>query len=144
MEKLFNKLAGNMIAPVMAETLAAEFRVQPKVLSRLGLGYHPTKGAFAMPERNGTGKIIGISLRYPDTKKFMEKGSRRGLFYEVNPDYNSDGRMYEPGKHNWVRIQSAGIVCPICGKSDWCLVSAENPEDPAAVMCTRIEKGSER
>lgn len=29
--------------------------------------------------------------------------------------------------------------CPVCGKSDWCLISRDNPDDPSRVLCTRLE-----
>ena len=29
--------------------------------------------------------------------------------------------------------------CPICGRSNWCLVSRDNPADPARVICARVE-----
>ena len=31
--------------------------------------------------------------------------------------------------------------CPVCGKSDWCLVSRECPGDPVKAVCQRVESG---
>lgn len=45
-----------------------------------------------------------------------------------------------PGYHNVSRHHP----CPICGKSDWCLVSddSSNPTTPLSAICQRIEDGS--
>ncbi|MCK5613788.1 hypothetical protein KAR91_68620, partial [Candidatus Pacearchaeota archaeon] len=53
-------------------------------------------------------------------------------------------KKYEAGKFHWIRIADAGVVCPICGKPDWCMVSSDNPEDPSAAVCSRIHDGSIR
>ncbi len=29
--------------------------------------------------------------------------------------------------------------CPMCGRPDWCLVSRDDPADPATVVCARVE-----
>jgi phage/plasmid primase-like uncharacterized protein len=39
-----------------------------------------------------------------------------------------------------IRIQTAGINCPICLKDDWCLIS----EDGTQAICARIQEGSVR
>lgn len=140
--ELFNKLADNVNA-AMLDTLAAELGVSVSSLQKLGVGYHPIKGAFAFPEQNARGDIIGISLRYANGKKSMVKGSKRGLYYEVNPDYSDKGNYYEPGKHNWVRV-SKELPCPLCGKFDGCLVSSRNTADPPAIVCVHISKGAEK
>ncbi len=40
---------------------------------------------------------------------------------------------------NWERVSSS-LVCPVCGKTDWCSVSS----DRSAVICPRIEEGSKK
>jgi hypothetical protein len=47
--------------------------------------------------------------------------------------FNSDSA----GPHNWRRTMDAGVTCPICQKPDGCLVSADDPNDPKAVICIR-------
>jgi len=32
-----------------------------------------------------------------------------------------------------------GQCCPVCGKSDWCLVELDTSGDPVAVLCQRVE-----
>ena len=142
--KLFDVLASNILHRSMVDLLADELGVTTESLLELGIGYHPTKGAYAMPERSSDGSIIGISYRTHDGKKFMEEGSKHGLFYKVNPEFTKGDKAYDPGKHNWIRVETAEVTCPICGKPDWCLVSAGNPSDPAAVVCSRLSEGSKR
>ena len=38
-------------------------------------------------------------------------------------------------KTDWVRIDDAGILCPICGKKDWCMVHI----DGKRVVCPRVK-----
>ncbi|KKL81768.1 hypothetical protein LCGC14_1991500, partial [marine sediment metagenome] len=143
--KLFDVLASN-VSSSMLKTLADELGVTPESMKKLGVGFHPTKGTrcFAFPERDIDGSIIGISYRTEDGKKFMEEGSKHGLFFAPNPEFIKGENAYAAGKHNWIRLQDAGVQCPICGKPDWCLVSAGNPTDPNAAVCSRISKGSKR
>ncbi len=144
--KLFDVLSSNILHKSMVECLASELGVTSKSMLELGLGFHPTKGnrTFAFPERDSNGSIIGISYRTGDGTKFMEDGSKHGIYFKPNPEFVKGEQAYAPGKHNWTRLQDAGVVCPICGKPDWCLVSASNPSDPAAAVCSRISKGSSR
>jgi putative DNA primase/helicase len=93
-------------------------------------------------ERDEDGVPIGLSLRSQSDLKVMYPGSKHGLVYEVNPDHERGGGGYQAGPSNWVRTMDAGHVCPICGKPDGCLLSAENPADPKAAVCIRIRQGS--
>lgn len=134
--------SSNILSLAMVDALAADLGVSSESLLLLGIGFSPDSGAFTFPERDECGNVIGIVLRHPNGKKTMIPGSKRGLTFVLNPDYTGNERQYEPGRHNWVRVQRAGIACPICGKPDWCLVSAANPHDPPAVVCSRISEGS--
>lgn len=138
---LFEKFAANILTSAISQTIVDELGVSISTLRRLGIGFNPTNGAFIFPERDEHGEIIGLCQRFKNGKKRMYKGSKRGLIYEVSSSFLEGGK-YVPGKHNWIRLHEAGVDCPICGKPDWCLVSAINPEKPAAVVCSRISKGS--
>ncbi|KKL18883.1 hypothetical protein LCGC14_2471070, partial [marine sediment metagenome] len=61
----------------------------------------------------------------------------------LNPDYEIGEKKYAPGKHNWCPTKG-DINCPLCGKNDWCLVSADNPQSPSAVICGRTPVGALR
>jgi len=140
---LFEKFAANLLSSALSQVIADEFGVKISTLRRLGMGYNPLKNTFVFPERDNKGKIIGLSQRRRNGKRWMHEGSKRGLTYPVNTAF-LDGDTYVPGKHNWKRVHEAGISCPICGKPDWCMVSADNTSDPEAVLCGRISKGSIR
>jgi putative DNA primase/helicase len=121
-------------------------------LSALGVGFAPlvpfkkrvSPAWWVIPERDAEARIVGLSLRAEDGTKVMYPGSKHGLIYAVRPGYKTGTKDYTPGKHNWVRTMDAGVLCPVCGKPDGCLLSAENPQDPKAVLCIREKKGSTR
>jgi hypothetical protein len=66
------------------EKLAGLLGVTQKSLELLEVGWDNVQGSWCWtwPERNALGQIVGITLRYPNDKKRMVKGSRRGLYYE--------------------------------------------------------------
>jgi P4 family phage/plasmid primase-like protien len=123
----------------MIRLLAAELGVTPEAIEQLGVGYDYQYQAWVFAERNARGEIVGLSYRYESGKKTMAPGLKhhRGLVYPLNQEHGHGTKRYAPGRHNWVRIADAGVACPVCGKSDGCLVSAENPSDPAACICIR-------
>jgi len=128
----------------MLHVLSEQLGVSVNAIKKLGVGYDMARGVWVFPERDELGEIIGLALRSPGGKKWSDKGSKRGLTYR----YNSAGKreIYNPGSHNWVRLSDRrpDIVCPICGKFDWCLVSADNPKEPRACICQRVSEGSAR
>jgi len=128
----------------MLEVLASDLNRSLKSLQLLDVGFYPAKQSWVFAERDHDGDIIGLSLRTLDGKKFMVEGSKRGLIYPYNQGHLEGDKQYEPGRCHWVRIQEAGVECPICGKPDWCMVSSDNPADPNAVLCSRIMEGSIR
>ncbi|MCK5608344.1 hypothetical protein KAR91_41060 [Candidatus Pacearchaeota archaeon] len=134
----------NNVTKGMAEDLAEELNVTVESLETLGVGYYPGKYCWVFAERDVKGNVIGLLKRYHNGKKFMVPGSRRGLTYAYNSDHVIGDKRYEAGKFHWVRIGDAGTTCPICAKPDWCLVSSDNPENPSAVLCSRIRDKSVR
>lgn len=132
----------------MAEVLAAELGVRSEALIRLGLGYLPVvefkrgfnyDGHWTFPERNASGDVVGLSLRSRilGSRKKMFPGSKHGLFYSCrnnSTDVSSDSHH----SNRWTRVSEAGVSCPVCGKPDWCLVSADDPDNPAAAICPRV------
>jgi len=157
LDKIYAAYAGNVEDPFtgILDILADDLGVQKSSLLTLGVGFAPivsfkqgaviTSGWWVIPERDANAKIVGLSLRsYDGSKKVMLPGSKHGLVYPVKAGYAASSPSYSPGRHNWVRTMETKIHCPICGKEDGCLLSAENPEDPKAVMCIREHAGSVR
>lgn len=132
------------ISKSMLQILAEDLGISISSLENLGVGFYPKKQAWVFAERDANGDIIGLMLRFMDGKKFCEKGSKRGLVYEYNTDYIEGDKRYEAGRFHWVRLADAGVTCPICAKTDWCLVSSDDPHNPSAAICSRISNGSIR
>ena len=141
---------GNVLPPLLKK-LSQQLHVSIESLTALGIGYAlriPLKddkefyNCWVFPERDERGAIIGLSLRQWDGKKWMVPGSKRGLIYVPNVHVSPiDPKVYQAGPQNWVRT-SEDNPCPICGKSDWCLLSSENPNDPKAALCGRVREGA--
>lgn len=127
--------------PAMVADLAQDLGVSAASLHAIGIGWMPLDGCWVFPERDAEGRVIGLVRRFKDGKKFSVEGSKRGLTYALSPDYNPQGEAYVSGSHNWTRC-SEDYPCPLCGKTDWCLVSSEDPADPKAVICGRTAAGA--
>ncbi len=127
--------------PALVDALAGMLGVSAEALTAIGVGWHPAENAWVFPERDSEGKVVGLVYRYPTGKKRCLAGSHRGLTFEVNPSVTPAGANYTPGAHNWVRCSKA-LPCPLCGRTSWCMVSAENPADPRAVLCGKTAEGA--
>ena len=126
----------------LLEKLSQQLHISVNALRALGIGYALHNNCWVFPERDEYGDIIGLSFRQWNGKKYMFSGSKRGLVYVPSIQHDAtDSSRYVSGPQNWTRT-SADIPCPICGKPDWCMVSAERPDDPKAVLCCRIKKGA--
>lgn len=146
LQLLLDAYQSNMY-PAMGEALAKQLGVSPDSIRRLGIGFAPVvefkkgknfQGWWAVPERDSEAKVLGLSLRSQDgSAKPMLPGTHHGIIYEVNPEHQAGEKGYSGGSHNWIRTMDAGIPCPVCGKPDGCLLSAECPADPKAVVCIR-------
>ncbi len=144
---LFAVYQANILNEFMVKSLAEELGVSCKSLLLLGLGYHLEgySHAYVIPERDDQGKIIGLMQRYDNGKKLVSKGSKRGLIYPVNPEFQTEGERYVSGAHNWDRVDTKKkIFCPVCGKGNGCLVPRGDTEDPKACVCVHISEGSVR
>lgn len=137
--------------PAMIDDLAEHLGVAANSLRRLGVGWAPIvefkkgknfRGWWVNAERDAKGELTGLSLRSQDDVKVMYPGSKHGLIYEVNPNHEAGVKGYDAGPQNWIRTMDAGQICPICNKPDGCLLSADNPSDPKAVVCIRVQTGS--
>lgn len=130
------------INEAMLACLAEELGVRADALRRLGVGYLPVAvfatginydGHWTFPERDAAGRVVGISLRnrLNGSRKPMLPGSKHGLFF-------APGRVDADTSDRWVRVGDAGVLCPVCGKPDWCLVDAADPHNPAVAICPRF------
>lgn len=153
--KQYADFASNTAPPWtgMLEHLGEKLGLTAVSLSAYGVGFAPlvqfkkrlSSAWWVIPERNAEGQVVGLSLRSETSDtKVMYPGSKHGLAYVVRTGYKTGTTNYVPGRHNWVRVADAKRVCPVCGKPDGCMVSAENPADPKAVLCIREKKGSAR
>lgn len=152
-KKLHQTFLGNMTQGLY-KVLAADLKVSPEALELLQTGYCPRvqlkgkngeytsyNGWFSSPMRDAQGEITGLALRGWDGSKITYPDSKLGYFYVPNPSFKAGQDVYVPGPHNWKRVAEANVRCPICGKPDACLVSRENPTDPKAVICVRVQSG---
>ena len=76
---LVKQYEGALTAEMLAK-LANALRVPPESLRALHIGWCSDKAAYAFPEFNGRGEVIGINTRAPDGRKRVLKGSNRGLY----------------------------------------------------------------
>lgn len=145
-ERLHGIFYGNMNA-AMYDWLAEQLGVQASALRDLEVGWVPMVdwggikgfgyGFFSCPQRDANGKILGLHLRSRDGDKVCYPGTKGGCIFRINPDHRKGEKGYSGGAHNWVRTMDAKELCPMCGKPDGCLLSAEKPSDPKAVICLR-------
>lgn len=63
-------------------TLAATLGVSADALRRLKVGWLPNEKAWSFPERDATGRVIGINRRFADGTKQRMAGGQSGLTYE--------------------------------------------------------------
>lgn len=119
------------VQPAMVDVLAEQVQVGRESLLQLEVGWIPKGNLWTFPERDATGRVIGLVCRTRDGRKFTVKGSKRGLTYAV--EGNTDG--YDPRKQRWERV-TVESPCPICGRTKFCGVDATN-NPPRIVRCTK-------
>lgn len=138
--KLHEIFKANVLSLAILQPLADKLGIGIDSLKRLEVGVNPDTGAYIFPERSPIkGEVIGLMERFEDGTKRMIKGSKRGLTYEVEHDGEKE---YQSGKDNWIRVSSGGFHCPICGKTDGCMLPSDNPQHPSAVVCVHKSEGS--
>jgi len=126
------------VFPAMVDVLAEQLGVSSDSLTRLGIGWKITDSCWTFPERDADGQIIGIIRRFQDgqkSKKYCEKGSKRGLSYEATAIETG----YNASRQSWMRVTEKS-PCPICDKPNWC--GCDDSPRPRFVRCMRVEEGS--
>lgn len=131
------------VTPEMIESLGEQLGLDDLTpLKSMGLGFNFVNGCWVIPERSADGEIIGLSYRnhYKGWKSFR-KGGHRGYTFIPKGNLVVGPRRYTCGAGKTVRV-SEDYPCPICGRTDWCLISSDNLSNPSAVICPRTEAGS--
>lgn len=86
----FDRLAAQWqrnVTPTQLAAFADRLGLADEPLLRLGVGWVDDRRCWAFPMRSGGGRIVGIRLRDARTgRKFAERGSREGLFFDVESD----------------------------------------------------------
>lgn len=135
--ELFNIFTSNVLSLAILKSLSDELGVSLESLQKLEVGINPDSGGYIFPERDSQGNVIGLMQRFPDGSKLMVKGSKRGLIYAVNYEKES----YE--KKKWIRVSSE-TPCLLCHKGDGCMYPEGEYNNPNAIVCVHISKGSIR
>lgn len=117
----------------LIESLGGKITIS--AIRRLGVGFDFSRSVYTFPERDGTGRIVGFQYRTLGGRKFQRENTHRGLTYECR------GLAIALGERSWVPC-TKDRPCPICGRTKYCAVSAVNPDDPPAVMCTKVAEGA--
>lgn len=138
--KLYSTYTANMARfPALYEELASQLSVSAESVCKVGAGFIPVdehgNQAWAFPERDAKGNVVGIPERLMNGAKYLVKGSKRGLVYAVN----YDTEQYE--KRQWVRV-SADYPCPLCSHPDGCMYPDGEYDNPNAVICVTTKTGS--
>jgi P4 family phage/plasmid primase-like protien len=125
--------------PQILEDTATSLGVSVIALTKLGVGYYPADECTTWPERNAKGKVTAILRRSSDNAKRVMESGHRGLYFDPT-DFPTKGKTKQ--RNEFVRVEKAGVSCPICGKNSGCLVSDDDIDDPSCVLCAHESKGS--
>jgi hypothetical protein len=126
------------------DQLAWRLRVHPDALNALDVVYRPpgsacdgeeTRARYLFPERDATGKVIGVDRRYEDGNKSCIPGSRRGLTYADGWD-KVPGDIYIPeGAGDVAAIMTLGLSA--IGRPNCCI----GAEMLAEMLATHAQSG---
>jgi P4 family phage/plasmid primase-like protien len=139
-DSLLTILQANML-PAMRDALADDLNVSADAIRRAGVGYYPAENAWIFPERDERGNVVNLFKRYRNGDKRSWPGGKRGYGYEC-VGIQQKNETIRPAPR-FARVAEYNVACPICGReNDGCLVSDEDPDDPAAVICVRTAEGA--
>jgi hypothetical protein len=89
--------------------LASELGVSVEALLRLGIGWHPDCRFWTIPERDGAGRVIGISSRTQDGEKKRLYRSNAGLTYAADWDTKSGPILLVEGASDTAALMTIGL-----------------------------------
>ena len=122
----------------MLDDLAGELGVSGESLLKIGLGFNPKSQSWIFPERDAKGEIIGLMERFSNGKKFMVKGSKRGLTFQPQL------RKRNTCGGGALRQDTGTSPCSLCGKQRWCMVSLDSAGNPRAALCHYTSAGASK
>jgi len=70
----------------------------------------PPDGAFTLPERDGSGRIVGLTLRAPDGRKGFPRGAKRGLIVPESIGSRSDPVLIVEGATDVAAGETLGLA----------------------------------
>jgi putative DNA primase/helicase len=82
-EQKFTAYQSN-VYPAMVKHLSQQLGVKVESIEKLDIGFNPSQQAWMFAEQDDKGNITGLLLRHLDGHKTMEKGSKRGLVYDIS------------------------------------------------------------
>lgn len=88
--------------------LACKLSVSVDALRSLQVGYNSFDQTFTFPERDGTGRVIGILRRYPDGSKRRLAGSKNGLCFTAAWDSGCGPVLLVEGPTDTAALMSLG------------------------------------
>jgi hypothetical protein len=97
------------LTPTRRDELAADLGVPADVLSILQVGFKEDEDCWTFPERDGTGRIVGINRRWKDAQKKLMAGGSRGLY--IPPAWRErGGTIFCPeGASNTLAMWAMGL-----------------------------------
>lgn len=102
---------------IRVDLVAEEFGVSERSLERLGLGWN---GNLTWPWRDHEQKIIGISVRGKNGKKWAVEGSHAGLYWPEGVEIEDDGFIFLPeGPTDTAALLTLGVQA-IGRPNNWC------------------------
>ncbi len=100
------------LTPERMRELAGQLHLPEKALKALGVGWRAAgdKSSWTFPERNGSGQIIGISLRKVDGEKRFVYGSKRGLIVPDGWEKREGPLLVPEGASDTAALHAMGLA----------------------------------
>jgi hypothetical protein len=89
--------------------LAHQLGVSSEALVALGVGWSPPLHLWTFPEKDGTGRVIGLMRRWADGTKMRVKGSKSGLTYASDWDTGDGPILLAEGATDVAAAMTLGL-----------------------------------
>lgn len=97
------------VSDEMLDELADSLDVATAALRRLSIGWCDEQQCWTFPERDGRGRVVGISTRYPDGQKRFLSGGHRGLYLPAGWQPSSGQLLIVEGASDTAAGLTAGL-----------------------------------